>query len=84
MRKSKIVHVKEVNEVILVNGAPIIREDKSIDTELLDEALDSVKRDAVKVNKKNYLASRRFRVNTVALEKAFKKMRELSPVKKKK
>ena len=75
MRKSKIVHVNEKD---------LISDDKTINTDKLGEALDSISRDAVKVNKENYLASRRFRVNTVAVEKAFKKMRENSPVKKKK
>lgn len=75
MRKSKIVHVK---------CDDLVHKDKSINTEALDLALDSISRDAKKVNKKNYLAARRFRVNTVELEKAMKIAREGSPVKKKK
>lgn len=80
MRESKIVHVKHEDLILKDEDTGKL----SIDTNLLDISLDAVSRDAVKVNDLNYLASRRFRVNTVELEKAFKIMREFSPVKKKK
>tara|TARA_R110002012_G_C11529516_1_gene600337 strand:- start:642 stop:995 length:354 start_codon:yes stop_codon:yes gene_type:complete len=50
----------------------------------LDEALQSISRDAVKVNKGNYMASRRFRVNSVEVDKALTVMRRSSPVRKRK
>ena len=79
MKKSKIVHVPDL-ELIKEDE---VTKDKKINIEQLNEALDSISRDAVKVNSGNYLAARRFRVNTVAVEKSFKLMRENSPVKKK-
>ena len=57
---------------------------RSIVLEKLDEALLSISRDAVKVNKKNYKASTRFRVNAVEVEKALFIMRRDSVVRKKK
>lgn len=47
--------------------------------ELLSSTLEKLVKDAEKCNKGVKAAGRRFRLKTVELEKAFKKMRKLSP-----
>jgi hypothetical protein len=80
MKESKIVHVPDLN---------ILEKDKDgnnlpspTNMEMLEIALRSILHDVAKVNSKNYLASTRFRVNSVELEKVFKCIREYSPVRK--
>lgn len=52
-----------------------------IDEEKLEAVLSAILADAKKSNKGNGHAARRFRVNTVSLEKSFLKMRQATPVK---
>lgn len=79
---SWVVH-EYIEEEVWVTIANELKR-RSIVIDKLEEALESLARDAVKVNNNNYLASRRFRVNAVEVEKALFVMRRESPVRKKK
>jgi hypothetical protein len=57
-------------------------DEKTINLEKLEYTLAEVAKDAVKANKGNKAAGRRFRLNTIALGKeSFLEMRKLTPVK---
>jgi len=55
--------------------------DGKIDVEELELALESVLADAKEANKDNGAGARRFRNNTIDLEKKFLDMRKVTPVK---
>ena len=58
-----------------------ITKEGKINIDELQEALDSVIADAVESNKGNGAGGRRFRNNTIELEKKFLNMRKVTPVK---
>ncbi len=70
-----------MSKLIDTRKMSFITDEGKIDIDQLQIACNSLMMDAVKCNKGNYDAGRRFRLNTVDLEKrAFLDMRKVSPV----